>query len=84
MNRFPFSVVFVARDKDIIVLALAHHRRRPDYWRERVRNATRCPIHACAPFLGDIHLVARRRPADPRHPRDRRRAPQTTENDSIT
>lgn len=40
MNRFPFSVVFVARDKDVIVLALAHHRRRPDYWRSRVGKAT--------------------------------------------
>jgi toxin ParE1/3/4 len=40
MNRFPFSVVFVAGDKEVIVLALAHHRRRPDYWRDRARNAT--------------------------------------------
>lgn len=40
MNRFPFSVVFVAKGKDVVVLALAHHRRRPDYWRDRVGKAT--------------------------------------------
>jgi plasmid stabilization system protein ParE len=35
MQRFPFSVVFVAVQEEVTVLALAHHRRKPGYWRHR-------------------------------------------------
>jgi toxin ParE1/3/4 len=33
--RFPFSVVYFVLDDTVVVLALAHQRRRPFYWRER-------------------------------------------------
>ena len=36
MQRFPFSVVFVATGEGVTVLALAHHRRKPGYWRDRL------------------------------------------------
>lgn len=36
MQRFPFSVVFVATGEAVTVLALAHHRRKPGYWRDRL------------------------------------------------
>ena len=36
MQRFPFSVVFVATAEGVTVLALAHHRRKPGYWRDRL------------------------------------------------
>jgi toxin ParE1/3/4 len=36
LKRFPFSVVFVASSGGKVVLAVAHHRRRPAYWRGRV------------------------------------------------
>ena len=36
MPRFPFSVVFVAAKEEVTVLALAHHRRKPSYWRDRL------------------------------------------------
>lgn len=39
MKRFPFYVVFVATDTTWVVLAVAHHRRRPGYWRRRLRHA---------------------------------------------
>jgi toxin ParE1/3/4 len=36
LSAFPFSVIYwVTDDEVIIVLALAHHRRRPEYWRAR-------------------------------------------------
>jgi hypothetical protein len=38
MKRFPFHVVFVATDMASVVLAVAHHRRRPGYWRGRLRH----------------------------------------------
>ena len=34
--RFPFSLVYVVRGDDIEVIAVAHGRRRPGYWRARL------------------------------------------------
>jgi toxin ParE1/3/4 len=33
--RFPFSLIYRVSDETIIVLAVAHHRRKPRYWRSR-------------------------------------------------
>jgi toxin ParE1/3/4 len=35
LRRFPFSIVYAARDEEIVVVAVSHHRRRPGYWRGR-------------------------------------------------
>ena len=32
---FPYDLVYRRRDEVIEVIALAHHRRRPNYWRDR-------------------------------------------------
>ncbi|WP_396221778.1 type II toxin-antitoxin system RelE/ParE family toxin [Gemmatimonas sp.] len=38
-ERFPYAVVYrVAPDGSIRVLAVAHHRRRPGYWRSRTER----------------------------------------------
>lgn len=34
-HRFPFSLVYRVKGETITVVALAHARRRPAYWRER-------------------------------------------------
>ena len=34
--RFPFSLVYRMRGEDVEVLAVAHGRRRPGYWRSRL------------------------------------------------
>lgn len=34
-KRFPFSVVYVLRRNEIVVLAVAPFRRKPGYWRSR-------------------------------------------------
>jgi plasmid stabilization system protein ParE len=35
VRRFPFSIVYRFDDTEIIVVAIAHHRRRPGYWSRR-------------------------------------------------
>jgi hypothetical protein len=35
LHRFPFSVVYLEREHSIEVIAVAHHRRRPGYWKRR-------------------------------------------------
>jgi toxin ParE1/3/4 len=40
IKRFPFHVVFVAPDAaSEVLVAVAHQRRRPGYWRDRVPGA---------------------------------------------
>ncbi|MEX2528048.1 MAG: type II toxin-antitoxin system RelE/ParE family toxin [Gemmatimonadota bacterium] len=34
--RFPFDIVYLSDTDAILVVAVAHHRRSPGYWRERV------------------------------------------------
>lgn len=34
---FPYGIVYYVRGSDLVVLAYAHERRRPSYWRERTR-----------------------------------------------
>jgi toxin ParE1/3/4 len=38
VRRFPYSVVYRARPEGIIILAVAHQRRRPGYWRGRMSS----------------------------------------------
>ena len=37
--RYPFSLVYIVRGDVIEVVAVAHGRRRPGYWRSRLRDA---------------------------------------------
>jgi plasmid stabilization system protein ParE len=37
LDRFPFTLVYRVRGDEIEVLAVMHQRRRPGYWRTRVR-----------------------------------------------
>jgi plasmid stabilization system protein ParE len=37
MTRFPYSLLYVIEsDEEISVLAVAHQKRRPGYWRDRI------------------------------------------------
>ena len=36
LRRFPFSVVYLLEAESILIVAVAHHGRRPGYWRNRV------------------------------------------------
>jgi plasmid stabilization system protein ParE len=35
VTKFPYSLVYSAREGEIRILAVAHHKRRPFYWRGR-------------------------------------------------
>jgi len=36
LRRFPYSVVYWPDPEDLLVVAVAHQRRKPGYWRSRV------------------------------------------------
>ena len=35
VHRFPFGVIYSTEQEEILVLAVMHLRRHPDYWKER-------------------------------------------------
>lgn len=37
LRRFPFSVVYRIEDEVVYVVAVAHAKRRPEYWRRRTK-----------------------------------------------
>lgn len=37
LNRFPYGLIYTTDKGDVLVLAVAHLHRRPDYWRGRLR-----------------------------------------------
>ena len=35
MPNFPYTLIYRPSNDEVVLLALAHHRRRPGYWRRR-------------------------------------------------
>lgn len=35
LRRFPFSVFYLIEGTMVVILAVAHHSRKPDYWKKR-------------------------------------------------
>jgi plasmid stabilization system protein ParE len=38
LDRFPYSVNYVSEDGDVLIVAIAHHRRKPLYWLARLES----------------------------------------------
>ena len=36
LRQFPYSIIYVVDAKEIVVLALSHHSRRPGWWDDRL------------------------------------------------
>ena len=34
-NKFPFSIVYMVEENEIVIFAVAHFRRKPGYWKSR-------------------------------------------------
>jgi hypothetical protein len=37
LKRFPYDIVVIESELETVVIAIAHHSRKPGYWRERLR-----------------------------------------------
>ncbi|HVI00647.1 MAG TPA: type II toxin-antitoxin system RelE/ParE family toxin [Enhygromyxa sp.] len=35
LRKFPYSLLYAVEDDKLVVLVVKHHKRHPDYWRER-------------------------------------------------
>jgi toxin ParE1/3/4 len=38
LRRFPYAIIYEITSDEVRVLAIAHTRRRPDYWKRRARD----------------------------------------------
>lgn len=38
LKRFPYDIVIVERQNETLVIAIAHHSRKPGYWRDRLES----------------------------------------------
>ncbi|MBF0186291.1 MAG: type II toxin-antitoxin system RelE/ParE family toxin [Magnetococcales bacterium] len=38
LRRFPYGLIYHADDAEILIIAVAHLHRRPDYWRDRLKD----------------------------------------------
>jgi plasmid stabilization system protein ParE len=38
VRKFPYSVIYEMHGNDVVILAVAHAKRRPYYWRERAAD----------------------------------------------
>lgn len=38
VDRFRYNVIYRIEEKTLFVLAIAHHRRKPNYWRKRIHE----------------------------------------------
>jgi hypothetical protein len=34
-NRFPYGLIYTVSDKETLIIAVAHNRQAPEYWRSR-------------------------------------------------
>jgi hypothetical protein len=38
LQRFPYSIIYLVERNEIVIVAVAHHKRRPGYWLDRLRR----------------------------------------------
>ena len=38
LPRLPYSIIYDDRGADIRIVAIAHHKRKPGYWRKRLKS----------------------------------------------
>jgi plasmid stabilization system protein ParE len=36
LHRFPFSLIYSVETAEVLIVAVAHQKRRPGYWRDRI------------------------------------------------
>jgi hypothetical protein len=37
-NRFPYGIIYTVASRDILIIAVAHNRQAPEYWRSRIER----------------------------------------------
>ncbi len=43
LNHFPYSLLYAVESGVVVIVAVAHHKRRPRYWRSRLKELKERP-----------------------------------------
>lgn len=43
INRFPYNLLYAFESDQIVIVAVAHHKRRPTYWQSRLSSKSSRP-----------------------------------------
>lgn len=43
LNHFPFSLLYAVEPEMILIVAVAHQKKRPGYWRDRLKDLSKRP-----------------------------------------
>jgi plasmid stabilization system protein ParE len=38
VHRFPYGIIYQIREKELLVIAIAHLHRKPQYWKNRIES----------------------------------------------
>lgn len=38
LRQFPYSIFYIVEDDNVVIIAIAHHKRRPGYWLPRLQR----------------------------------------------
>lgn len=38
LSRFPYGLIYLLQEKEVLIIAVAHLHREPGYWKERVKE----------------------------------------------
>jgi plasmid stabilization system protein ParE len=38
LHKFPYSIFYIVENDAVVIVAIAHHKRRPGYWKPRLRQ----------------------------------------------
>lgn len=38
VKRFPYALLYIYENSQIIIIAIMHMKRKPDYWKKRIQN----------------------------------------------
>lgn len=41
LKKFPYSLIYYSSESEIVIIAIAHHKRKPNYWRDRLGDKSR-------------------------------------------
>ncbi|MBN1901622.1 type II toxin-antitoxin system RelE/ParE family toxin [Candidatus Sumerlaeota bacterium] len=39
LKKFPFAIIYLSTEEKILIVAVAHCKRKPEYWKERLKEA---------------------------------------------